>query len=95
MFVRERVAVFCDSDFWHGRDWGTLKKRLRTNPEYWIPKIEKNRIRDKKVSQELALMNWTVLRFWESDIKKDLGSCVQRIVAAVDGKRKDIGSEVG
>lgn len=92
VFVRERVAVFCDSDFWHGRDWSTLKKRLRTNPEYWIPKIERNRNRDKKVSQELALMDWTVIRLWESDIKKDLDSCVQRIAGLVDVKREEIGN---
>lgn len=83
VFLAQRVAVFCDSDFWHGRNWRALKKRLTTNPEYWIPKLKRNRQRDRKINKELHNMGWTVLRFWESDIKAAPDVCVAAIVAAL------------
>lgn len=87
VFTREKVAVFCDSDFWHGREWATLKKRLRTNSDYWIPKIEKNRKRDAEVSLQLGLIGWKVLRFWETDIKKDCDSCIREITSTLEERR--------
>lgn len=72
-FVGQRVAVFCDGDFWHGRDWEERKAKLRNgaNSDYWIPKIRANRERDRTQTQELEEMGWAVIRMWESDITGD------------------------
>lgn len=70
---RAKIAVFCDGDFWHGRDWARLRRALqrRHNADYWVAKILRNRRRDREVSQELARMGWHVLRLWETDILKN------------------------
>lgn len=73
VFPKYRVAVFCDGDFWHGRDWSARRAKLArgTNAEYWIAKIEANRQRDTRTNGRLREMGWTVLRFWETDILAD------------------------
>jgi DNA mismatch endonuclease (patch repair protein) len=70
-FSKYRLAVFCDGDFWHGRDWEALAGKLRTgtNPHYWIEKVRSNRERDFRNNGLLTELGWTVLRFWESDIR--------------------------
>ena len=80
--------MFCDSDFWHGRDWNQLKQRLTTRPEYWLPKIERTIARDQQASRSLVEMGWTVIRLWESDIKSDLGTCVNQVAEAVTSTRQ-------
>lgn len=80
--TKQRIAIFCDSDFFHGKDWDqVLKPRLLKgkNPEFWIKKIESNMERDEQNNQELAYLGWTVIRFWGSDIEKNLGMCVKTI----------------
>ncbi len=80
--TKQRIAVFCDSDFFHGKDWEKiLKPRLKKgkNPEFWITKIERNMARDIQNVQELNYLGWTVIRFWGSDIDKDLGACLKAI----------------
>lgn len=76
-----RVAVFCDSEFFHGKDWRKLRKQLQkgNNPDFWIDKIKKNRKRDRVVTKELEKLGWTVMRFWGKDIKKDPGACAEII----------------
>lgn len=73
VFVHARVAVFCDGDFWHGRDWEEQKAKLRqgTNAEYWLPKIESNIERDRLNNALLEADGWSVLRLWETDILRD------------------------
>jgi DNA mismatch endonuclease (patch repair protein) len=78
-FKKLKLAIFCDSEFWHGKDWDVLNRRLQTNREFWIEKIERNIARDIKVNEELKKHGWTVLRFWEKDIKKNLDSVVASI----------------
>jgi DNA mismatch endonuclease (patch repair protein) len=70
VFARVRVAVFCDGDFWHGRNWQRLSRKLRagSNPTYWIQKINANRRRDRRASRLLESEGWTVIRVWETDI---------------------------
>ena len=81
VFVKKKVAIFCDSEFWHGGiNWNEKKKRINTNRKYWVPKIEKNIERDKINTTKLINMGWTVLRFWEKDIKKDVESIVKIII---------------
>ena len=79
VFIGKKVAVFCDSEFWHGYNWEERKKDFKSHQEFWIPKIERNMQRDKEVTQILANEGWTVLRFWEWQIKKYLPDCVTAI----------------
>ena len=74
VFSRFRLVVFCDGDFWHGRDWQALSDKLKagTNSNYWVEKIRSNRERDLKNVESLRKSGWTVLRFWESDIHESL-----------------------
>lgn len=82
-----KIAIFCDSEFWHGYDWNNQKQKFDTNKDFWINKIETNIKRDRKVNEKLKNNGWTVLRFWGREIKKDLDKCIQRIEKAVR-KRK-------
>lgn len=73
VFSVARVVVFCDGDFWHGRNWRRLKSKLKygTNANYWLAKIASNIKRDKCITRSLEKMGWHVIRVWETDIKKD------------------------
>ena len=82
-FIKKKVAVFCDSEFWHGFDWEHKKSDIKSNRAFWIPKIEKNIARDKEVNDALAADGWIVLRFWGQQIKKDVKACADLIVAAL------------
>ena len=82
-FIKKKVAVFCDSEFWHGFNWEHKKSDIKSNRDFWIPKIEKNIARDKEVNDALAADGWIVLRFWGQQIKKDVKACADLIVAAL------------
>ncbi len=84
VFVKKKVAIFCDSEFWHGKDWELNKNKIKSNREYWFPKIEKNIERDKKNNKLLEDMGWTVLRYWEEDIRKNLSNIVKSISEQLD-----------
>lgn len=92
VFCRARVAVFCDGDFWHGRNWRQLHSKLRTghNPDYWCRKISANRARDVAVNRELARHGWTICRFWESDVLRTPGPIARQIYAVVRGSLPDV-----
>ena len=77
--TKYRIAIFCDGEFWHGKDWELKKTKIQSNREYWIAKIERNMSRDDEVNNQLKNMGWTVLRFWDKDIKKNLASCVDEV----------------
>jgi DNA mismatch endonuclease Vsr len=79
VFRRARVAVFCDSHFWHGYRWKTRQKELRRNRSFWIAKIESNMRRDKIVTRSLRRQGWTVIRFWEHDILESPLQCARQI----------------
>ena len=81
--TKYRIAVFCDGEFWHGKDWETKKHRIQSNREYWIAKIERNIIRDREIEMALSRMGWTVIRLWGSDIKNNLCGCVEDIKDAM------------
>ena len=78
-FIGKKVAVFCDSEFWHGYEWDKRKNDFKSNRDFWIPKIERNMERDSEVNEELKKAGWTVLRFWGKEIKKDPGKCADII----------------
>lgn len=74
------LAVFVDGEFWHGYNWETKKTRIKTNMAFWIPKIERNMQRDRENSEKLAILGFTVIRFWEHEIKKNLENCLNQII---------------
>jgi len=91
VFARARVVVFCDGDFWHGRNWGHLKSQLEQgyNAAYWLAKIGRNRKRDRQTSALLEALGWTVLRLWETDIKIDPSTVATAISATVKARLPD------
>ncbi len=74
-----KLAVFCDGDFWHGKEYHGVK----SNSRYWDEKIKRNRERDLEVTIRLRDEGWTVLRFWESEIRNDLNDCVQKVLKVI------------
>lgn len=79
-----KLAIFCDSEFWHGKNWENKKQRIETNKTYWVAKIEKNIIRDISVTKKLESLGWTVLRFWETEIKKETDKCINTILKTIE-----------
>lgn len=81
VFTKYKIAVFCDSEFFHGKEWEKLKNKLKNshNSEFWIEKISKNIIRDRKNDALLEAKGWSVLHFWGKDILKDTDKCVEII----------------
>ena len=79
-FIGKKVAVFCDSEFWHGYDWEKQKDKIKSNREFWIRKIERNIERDREVTETLEADGWIVLRFWGNEISKNVGACADVIV---------------
>ena len=83
VFIGKKVAVFCDSEFWHGYNWEERKKDFKSHQEFWIPKIERNMERDAEVTAHLESEGWTVIRFWGNEIKKNTSQCADIIEKAV------------
>jgi len=78
--VSKKLAIFCDSSFWHGYKYGMTKRHeFKTNAIFWTDKIQKNILRDKKVNRELKKAGWKVLRFWDFEILKDIDKCVLKV----------------
>ena len=94
VLISSKIAIFCDSEFWHGYDWKNKKKEIKTNKIFWIKKIERNIERDKEVNKLLRKKGWMVLRFWGKDIEKDMRKCIKKINKAVESKKKMKYSEI-
>lgn len=79
--TKYHIAIFCDSEFFHGKDWEVLKARLEkgSNPDYWIKKIERNRDRDVENDKKLLFLGWTVIHFWGKDILQNTEECIRVI----------------
>lgn len=85
VFAGPKVVVFCDGDFWHGRDWGSRRAKLArgANADYWISKIESNMARDQGHAKHLRAAGWHVVRLWETDILKQPERAVDEVLAAL------------
>lgn len=83
VFRKAKVAVFCDSEFWHGKDFDTTTFKNTANRSFWNEKISANIARDKTVNAKLSDQGWTVLRFWGKDILKNTEACADRVEAAL------------
>lgn len=86
-FIGLKIAVFVDSEFWHGYDWETKQNEITSNRDFWVRKIERNMERDKEVNKYLTEQGWIVLRFWGNDIKKAVANCAD-IIEATCKERK-------
>ena len=87
VFIGKKVAVFCDSEFWHGYDWNNKKNEFKSNQEFWIPKIERTIQRDIEVTEKLESYGWIVLRFWGKEIKKNTAGCADIVQKAWEERK--------
>lgn len=78
-----RVAIFVDGEFWHGYKWNEKKRKIKSNRDFWIPKIERNMQRDRENNKKLSEMGYTVFRFWEHEIKTELERCAHSVIDAL------------
>lgn len=85
VFIGPKVAVFCDSEFFHGKNWELKKHEIKSNQSFWHKKIEGNMRRDREVNKGLIENGWTVLRFWGKEIKNNPAACAQRVCEVVKG----------
>ena len=83
--TKYKIAIFCDSEFFHGKDWEVLKPKLEksNNSQYWISKISRNRERDDEINKRLLFEGWTVIRFWGKEIQKNVDECVKVVEEAI------------
>ena len=88
VFLRAQIAVFCDGTLWHGYEWDKKKEQIKTNRDYWIPKIERNMERDFNYTEELIEQGWLVLRFWDFEIKEDVKACADKIELSLKNRLK-------
>lgn len=85
VLVRHKIAIFCDSAFWHGyRNMKTKRHRFRSNQDFWIKKIIRNIERDKEVNKELKKLGWKVFRFWDFEIENDIDNVLLKIKKAIN-----------
>ncbi|TMM58873.1 very short patch repair endonuclease [Maribacter algarum] len=80
-----KTVIFIDGEYWHGHNWEEKKPKIKTNREFWIAKIERNMQRDQEVNIELERLGYTVFRFWESAVKKELDSCLKQVLVHLEG----------
>ena len=85
VLTKYKIVIFCDSEFFHGKDWEVLKPQLEkgNNADFWINKISKNQQHDDEINKQLQFLGWTVIRFWGKDIIKKTDECVQVIEETV------------
>lgn len=87
VFIGPKVAVFCDSEFFHGKNWSVKKHEIKSNRKFWHKKIEDNIRRDKEVNRDLLEAGWTVMRFWGKEIKDNPEQCARMVYRAVKGRK--------
>lgn len=92
VLTKYKIAIFCDGEFFHGKDWEILKPRLEKskNSEYWQKKITRNMERDEEVNKQLMFLGWTVIRFWGKDILKDTDECIKVIEETIFENKFDL-----
>jgi len=78
-----KLVIFIDGEFWHGYKWGDKKEKIKSNRDFWIPKIERNMQRDREVDDRLRELGFTVIRFWEQQVRKDLNWCINLVLEKV------------
>jgi DNA mismatch endonuclease (patch repair protein) len=87
VFLKQKLAVFVDGEFWHGFNWAEKKSEIKSNRGFWIPKIERNMQRDWETNKSLVEMGYTVIRFWQQEIDTDFISCLRQITCFLDERK--------
>jgi DNA mismatch endonuclease Vsr len=95
VFVRWKIAIFCDSEFWHGYNWEEQKHDFKSNRLFWHSKIKRNIDRDKKVTLKLESEGWKVLRFWGREIQREVDKCADAVEAAIKERHRTLDSIKG
>lgn len=90
VFSKEKIAVFCDSEFWHGYKWDEKKHEIKSRKEFWIPKIERTIERDKEVTKYLRKEGWKVIRFWGKEITVKTNKCADVVEKSIIARRKSL-----
>ena len=85
--IKYRLVIFIDGDFWHGYNWKIKKHKIMTNQNFWITKIERNIKRDLEVNRLLMDKGFTVMRFWEHEVKQNLDRCINQVMLYVESAR--------
>jgi len=88
VFRKYNLIIFIDGDFWHGYNWTEKKRKIKSNRDYWIPKIERNIQRDKEINLLLESKGFRVLRFWEHEVNKNFDNCIQKIISELEATKK-------
>jgi DNA mismatch endonuclease, patch repair protein len=83
-FKKYKLVIFVDGAFWHGYDWEIRKHAIKSNREFWIAKIERNMQRDQEVIDYFQSQGWTVLRFWDFEVKRELRVCIKMVFDLVE-----------
>lgn len=93
-FKKHKIAIFIDSEFFHGKNWKIEKFKIKSKRDFWWPKIERNIERDAVVNNELKNQGWTVLRFWSKEMRKNLSACVEIVEIAFKDAEKGVEGDV-
>ena len=80
VLVSAKIAVFCDGEFWHGKDWDERKNDIKSHQDFWFAKIEKNMKRDAEINSQLESLGWVVVRFWGKQIEKHVDECAETVL---------------
>lgn len=92
--IRLKTVIFIDGEFWHGYNWEEKKQKIKSNRDFWIPKIERNMQRDSEVNKSLKKMGYKVFRFWENEIKKDFENCFLNVTENLEKQKINLEREV-
>ena len=89
VLTKYKIAIFCDGELFHGKDWEVLQKQLKRGPnaDFWISKISRNMQRDEQINRQLDFIGWTVVRFWGKEIIKNTNECIRTIEELIFDKK--------
>lgn len=87
--TKYKIAIFVDGEFWHGFNWKEKKKRIKRNREYWIPKIERTKLRDQHDDILLREINWIPIHFWSKQIKENISYCIALVQYLIESKKDE------
>lgn len=82
--ISKKFVIFIDGEFWHGFNWAEKKSKIKSNRDFWIPKIERNMQRDQENNLKLQNMGYTIFRFWEHEVRKRLDACIDEILSYLE-----------
>ena len=80
VIAKYKLVIFVDGEFWHGYNWKEKREKIKSNRDFWIPKIERNIQRDLAHNKFYSENGWKVMRFWEHEIKNEFGICMDTIL---------------